>query len=71
MLVIVFVIAIPPKSYHKHIEMNKTALEIDRGVILDRYGRPFHSGNLDFCQFGTILLSSRKKTGLGTKNKLN
>ena len=37
--------------------MNRTKLEHGRGVLLDRSGRPFHSGNLDFGQLETFLFS--------------
>ena len=42
--------------------MNNTGLEIDRGVILDRSGKPFYSGNLNFDQLWTICFDVWAKT---------
>ena len=48
--------AIHVQNAKRGIKINKTRLENGRGVILDRSGRPYNSGDPDFNQFHTILL---------------
>ena len=47
-------IPIPVKNDSTHITRKKTRMEIDRGLILHRSGKPFYAGTLYFGNFLTI-----------------
>ena len=49
--------------------MNETKLEIDRNIIPNALRRLVLYGDLDVCQFWTMLLLFPRKAGLG-KNRL-
>ena len=40
--------------------MNKARLKIGRGVLLDRFGKPFYFGNLNFGPLWTISFRFRE-----------